>query len=250
MPLTLPRFLQSRRPEALPRAAWPAISAIIPAYNEAGRIERVLAVLRQVPELCEIILVDDGSSDGTWAEIQKAAAADSRVRGVQHPINRGKGAALFTGARAAQSEVLLLLDADLMNLEPRHVYALMEPICCGEADMTVGLFCSWHLNTTLAHWITPWLSGQRCLPREKFFQLSEQSASGYGAEVALSLTARRLGWRTRQVFWTGVHHPPSEVHRGKWLDGVRHRAKMYREIYKAWRAEQGWHFGRLRDNAP
>ncbi len=249
MSLTLPRILKFRRPVALPPDAWPAISAVIPAYNEAERLGGVAAVLRCVPELSEIILVDDGSSDNTWAEIQQAASADSRVRGVQHPVNRGKGAALFTGAREAQSEVLLLLDADLMNLAPRHVYTLMEPVCRGEADMTVGLFCSWHLNTTLAHWITPWLSGQRCLPKQKFLQLSEHSAAGYGVDVALSLTARRLGWRSRHVFWTGVHHPPSEVHRGKWWAGVKHRAKMYGEIYKAWRAEGGWHFARVRDDA-
>jgi LmbE family N-acetylglucosaminyl deacetylase len=239
MPLSLPRFRRLRPPAALRPDERPAISAVVPAYNEAGRIGRVLAVLRQMPELSEIIVVDDGSPDATWAEIQQAAALDARVRGVQHPVNRGKGAALFTGAREAQSEVLLLLDADLMNLAPRHVYALIDPVCRGEADMTLGLFCSWHLNTTLAHWITPWLSGQRCLSREKFLQLSEQNASGYGVETALSLTARRLGWRCRHVFWTGVFHPPSETHRGGWR-GVRNRARMYAEIFKTWRAERGW----------
>jgi len=239
MPLTLPHFLSFRRTAALRSEAWPAISAIVPVYNEAGRLGQVVAVLRQVPELSEVILVDDGSSDASWAEIQQTAAMDSRVRGVQHPVNRGKGSALFTGARSAQSEVLLLLDADLINLAPRHVYALMEPVCRGEADMTLGLFCSWHLNTTLAHWITPWLSGQRCLPREKFFQLSEHNATGYGVETALSLTARRYRWRCRHVFWPGVYHLPSEMHRGRWR-GLQTRAKMYREIYKTWRAERHW----------
>ena len=240
MPLTLPRLLRFRPPAAARVEARPTVSAIVPAYNEAGRIGRVLGVLRQVSEVSEIIVVDDGSADGTWEDIQEAAALDPRVRGVKHPENRGKGAALFTGARAAQSDVLLLLDADLMNLAPRHVQALMEPICRDEADMTVGLFCSWHLNTTLAHWITPWLSGQRCLRKEKFLRLSEQSASGYGVETALSLTAGRQGWRRKHVFWPGVFHPPSETHRGGWWRGVQHRAKMYIEIAKAWRAERGW----------
>jgi LmbE family N-acetylglucosaminyl deacetylase len=239
MPLTLPRFLRLRSPVARPPVERPSISAIVPAYNEAGRIGRVLAVLRQMPELSEIIVVDDGSADATWDDIQQAAALDARVRGVRHLANRGKGATLFTGAREAQSELLLLLDADLMNLAPRHVYALIDPVCRGEADMTLGLFCSWHLNTTLAHWITPWLSGQRCLRKDKFLLLSEENAGGYGVETALSLTARRLGWRCRHVFWTGVFHPPSETHRGGW-HGVRNRAKMYAEIFKAWRAERGW----------
>ena len=241
MSLTLPRLFRYRPLVSRRLGARPSVSAVVPAYNEAGRVGRVLAVLRQVAELSEIIAVDDGSADATWADIQAAAASDPRVRGVKHAVNRGKGAALFTGARAAQSDVLLFLDADLMNLAPSHVQALMDPVCRGEADMSLGLFCSWHLNTTLAHWITPWLSGQRCLPKDKFLQLSEHNASGYGVETALSLTARRRGWRCRHVLWLGVFHPPSETHRGGWR-GVQNRAKMYAEIAKAWRAERGWQF--------
>jgi Glycosyl transferase family 2 len=239
MPLTFPGFLRIRWAPPASQNDWPAISAIVPAYNEAGRLSRVLAVLRQVPKLSEIIVVDDGSTDGTWGDIQRAVETDPRVRGERHPANRGKGAALFTGVRAAQAELLVLLDADLMHLAPGHVCALVAPVCQGEADMTVGLFCSWHLNTTLAHWITPWLSGQRCLPKRKFLQLGERTAVGYGVETALSLTARRLGWRCQYVVWTGVSHPPSEFHRGGWRRGVRHRARMYAEIFQAWRAERG-----------
>lgn len=240
MPVSLPRFLGLFHRAAPPTTHLrPAISAIVSAYNEAGRLGRVLDVLLQVPELSEIIVVDDGSTDGTWAEIQWAVAADPRVRGVQHPVNRGKGAALFTGVRAAQYDLLVLVDADLIDLAPRHVQALIDPVVRGAADMTLGLFCSWHLPVTLAHWITPWLSGQRCLRKENFLQVSEQRAHGYGVELALTLTARRLGWRQQRVFWPGVHHPPSEKHRGLWR-GLRNRAKMYADIVDVWRAEQGW----------
>ncbi len=231
--------MPTRRPHASRSSSLPWVSAIVPAHNEAGRLGRVLAVLRQVDELSEIIVVDDGSRDGTWDEIQQAAALDGRVQSQRHVTNRGKGAALFTGARAARGEVLLVLDADLINLAPRQVQALLWPVCQGQADMTSGLFCSWHLNTTLAHWVTPWLSGQRCLRRTLFLQVSEQSAAGYGVETALSLTARRQRWRCRYVFWRGVYHPPCETHRGRWL-GLKTRSKMYSEIFKAWRAERGW----------
>jgi len=239
MPLNLHLASKSPKQPAPATQPWPKVSVIIPAHNEGGRIGGVLAVLRQVEELHEIIVVDDGSGDATWDDIQRAAALDPRVCGLQHPVNRGKGAALFTGARAAQCDLLLFLDADLMGLAPKHVRALMQPVCQGKADMTRGLFCSWHLPTTLAHWITPWLSGQRCIRKEMFLQVSEQNASGYGAETVLTLTARRNRWRCKDVCWPGVRHPPSETHRGGW-QGVRNRMKMYREIFEAWRAERGW----------
>jgi hypothetical protein len=238
MDLKLRHGVRSRKSPP-PVGAGCAVSAVIPAYNEEGRVGSVLGVLHQVAELREIIVVDDGSSDATWDDVKQAAALDPRIRGMRHPVNRGKGAAMFTGARAAQSDLLLFLDADLVRLAPVHVRALLRPVCQNEADMTLGLFCSWHLNTTLAHWITPWLSGQRCVRTTLFLQTSEQNAAGYGAETALSLTARRNHWRCRHVLWPGVYHPPSEMHRGGWR-GLNTRAGMYGDVWRAWRAERGW----------
>lgn len=217
----------------------PSVAAIIPAHNEAVHLGRVLSVLRGVSELCEIIVVDDGSDDDTSAVALRATRGDPRVRVVRHAINQGKGAALLTGARAARCPLLLFLDADLTGLEPQHIRALIQPVQTRRAEMALGLFRGGRMDTDLAHRATPWLTGQRCLPVHLFRRVSAASAAGYGVETAIALTARREGWRCRRIWLRGVSHPPSEFHRGL-RRGIRTRAKMYADIFNAWCAEQGW----------
>lgn len=217
------------------------IAAIVPAHNEGGRIGHVLSVLHEVGDLEEIVVVDDGSSDDTFTEVQHAANHDRRVHCLRLPVNQGKGAALFAGARSVQADLLLLLDADLEGLQSQHVYALIEPIHADRADMTLGLFRGGRFNTDLAHWMAPFLTGQRCLWSKLFFQIPERSSSGYGFETAAGLTAWRNSWRCEHVPLRGVTHPPSEFHRGLW-HGLQVRTKMYSEIMFAWYRECDWDY--------
>lgn len=212
----------------------PHLSAILPAYNEAEGMGGVLAVLHQVPALDEIIVVDDGSQDDTARVTRQAARQDARIRLIQQPSNLGKGQAIFTAAATTRAPFLLLLDADLMNLNPGHVEDLIEPVLSGRADMSIGLFRSGHLNTDLAHRATPWLSGQRCLKADLLRNIDVQAAAGYGFETALTISTRQEHARTQVVFMSGVWHPPSEFHRGFW-QGVAQRTRMYLHILRAWR---------------
>ena len=77
------------------------VVCIVPAYNESGRIGKVLAGLRQVERLDAILVVDDGSLDGTLNEARTAAQDDPRVRVLHHGGNRGKGSAVLSGLSAA-----------------------------------------------------------------------------------------------------------------------------------------------------
>jgi len=209
------------------------VAAIIPAYNEAENISEVLAVLRNVEIINEIIVVDDGSPDETPERVRQAGVHDPRVHLLQHPANRGKGQAIFTGWHATQATFLLLLDADLVNLTPGHVHALMAPVLTRKADMTLGLFWGGRIHTDFAHWATPWLTGQRCLRAEILKHVSREAAKGYGFEVALTVAVHQRGYRIRIVRLRGMWHPPSEFHRG-WLYGIRWRARMYGQIIRAW----------------
>lgn len=209
------------------------VHAVIPAFNEAGKIGRVLTVLKQVDCLGEIIVVDDGSTDGTLQEISGLAEEDARIHIICHVRNLGKGEAVFTGWHASRASILLLLDADLYGLKPSHIQDLILPVIEGKADMTIGQFKHGSWRSDFSHWLTPWLSGQRCIRSDLLAQVSRQAASGYGFETALTVAARQNEWRCRRVPLWGVWHIPSESRRGL-LWGLRTRTRMYGQIVYAW----------------
>ena len=220
--------------------AFSEISAIIPVYNEAGKIGRVLDILRQVDRLREIIVVDDGSTDLSAEEIQFAAQSDPRIRLVANPVNQGKGQAIFLGWQATESHCLLLLDGDLFGLNPQHIQDLINPVLDNHADMAIGQFKKGKWASDIAHWFTPWLSGQRSLRADLLRQVSSKAAAGYGFETALTVAARQYEWRCVRVFLPGVWHLPGEARRGFWK-GLKNRARMYRQISSAWYQAGGLH---------
>ena len=98
------------------------VGVVIPAHNEAEFITTVIHAARAVPEVDEILVVDDGSSDRT-AEV----AAKQGARVVSHEENLGKGAAMTTGCRSSRSDVLIYLDGDLQNVTPEKIRRMIEP---------------------------------------------------------------------------------------------------------------------------
>jgi len=223
------------------RDDWrPALTAIIPAYNECGRIGRVLSPLLQAQFVDEIIVVDDGSTDAMAAEVLQIGQGDPRLKLIRHTANRGKGQAILSGFLASTSPVLLILDADLIYLTVQHVEALVGPVLSGEADMAIGVFQHGYFWTDLSHRFTPWLSGQRCLRAALISDLPSQASKGYGFETCVTMLARQKKWRVKRVPWPGVTHPLGILPRGGW-SGLRRKAKMYRDILFSWLViELGW----------
>jgi glycosyltransferase involved in cell wall biosynthesis len=113
------------------------ISVIIPVYNEKSTISEIVARVRATDLEKEIIIVDDGSTDGTS---QKLAEIDSQFENVNvlfHQKNRGKGATLRTGFAAASGEIIIIQDADL-EYDPRDYEMLLVPILDGRAEVVYG----------------------------------------------------------------------------------------------------------------
>jgi glycosyltransferase involved in cell wall biosynthesis len=114
------------------------LSVIIPAYNEEKTIAAVLtALFREVPNLYEAIVVDDGSKDNTAQIVEEFCQEIPRVRLIRQPSNQGKTAALRAGFAASTGEIVIVQDADL-EYDPVDIPGLIEPIENGKADVVFG----------------------------------------------------------------------------------------------------------------
>lgn len=112
------------------------ISVIIPAYNERKTIREIIDRVTAVDVADEILVVDDGSTDGT-REILKEYNKNGVVRVIHHPRNQGKGSAVRTGIEHVQGDLVIIQDADL-EYDPREYKALLKPIEEGLADVVYG----------------------------------------------------------------------------------------------------------------
>jgi glycosyltransferase involved in cell wall biosynthesis len=112
------------------------ISVIIPAFNEINTIEEILRRVQATGIPDEVVVVDDGSTDGT-RQILQAMDGNSPIRIILHEHNKGKGAAVTTGIQAAGGDVMIIQDADL-EYDPRDYPALLKPIQEGIADVVYG----------------------------------------------------------------------------------------------------------------
>jgi glycosyltransferase involved in cell wall biosynthesis len=231
-------------------------AAVVPAYNEAGRIGAVLEAIARAQHVQEIIVVTDGCADNTAEEARAVAErlasefAANVARGVgcrelrvfELKHNIGKGGAMTYGALRTEAEVLLFLDADLIGLETQQVDDLLAPMIVEEpaqrADMTLGLFGAvrggifgWWLG--VCHRQMAALTGQRAIRREVFLAVPGLTNSRFGIETAITRYVKYV-WKLKvsNVPLHGVTHPVKEEKIGV-LKGFRHRLNMYGEI-AAW----------------
>jgi glycosyltransferase involved in cell wall biosynthesis len=129
------------------------LSVIVPVFNERSTVAEVIRRIRAVklPVDIEVIAVDDGSSDGTDKVL--AAVGDSTVRVINHPHNKGKGAAIRTGMAAVRGDLVLIQDADL-EYDPEDWGKLLDPILRGKARVVYGSrFTGERKNMLPLHWI-------------------------------------------------------------------------------------------------
>lgn len=119
-----------------------ALSVIAPCFNEAGNVvelaARTLTTFDRAGIDGELILIDDGSADATWSEIERAARRDSRIRGFRHTVNRGIEAGWRTGMVGAGGRLLCLIDSDLQN-RPEDVATLHARHRAGGCDLVQGV---------------------------------------------------------------------------------------------------------------
>jgi glycosyltransferase involved in cell wall biosynthesis len=129
------------------------LSVIVPVFDERNTVAEIVRRMREVdlPLDLEIVVVDDGSTDGTRAVLQQLG--DSTVRVVTHPVNRGKGAAIRTGLEHVTGDLVIVQDADL-EYDPQDWLKLLAPIRSGKARVVYGSrFTGERRNMLFLHWV-------------------------------------------------------------------------------------------------
>jgi dolichyl-phosphate beta-glucosyltransferase len=196
----------------------PALSLIVPCYNEAGRLPRTLAsqlaALSQRPGEVELLVVDDGSTDQTLAVAHAAAARDARVRVIASQPNRGKGFAVRTGVLAAEGQLVAFTDAD-GSYGPgevqRVVAALADaPVAIGSRELGAasGSLARRLASRQFNHVIQALLglpfrdtqSGLKGFQRPAALEIFGRARlDGFAFDAEVLFLARRLGLRISEV---------------------------------------------------
>jgi glycosyltransferase involved in cell wall biosynthesis len=228
------------------------LSVVIPVYNEAKTILEAIARVK-ASDACadkEIVVVDDGSTDGTRELLEELDSSDGALKVLYHGVNRGKGAALRTGFEAVTGDCIVIQDADL-EYDPSDYPQLLQPILDGKADVVygsrflggphrVGLF--WHLvgnrlltllcnalsNLTLSDMET----GYKAFRREVLDGLKLKSNRfGFEPEFTMKVAKRKLRiYEIPIAYWGRWYEEGKKI---TWKDGV---AAFY-SIIRFWIAD-------------
>jgi len=217
--------VREERPKTVPTQL--KVAAVVPAYNEERRIHVVLKALADNPEITEIIVVSDGSTDRTY----EVAAAMPKVRAIQLPVNKGKGGAMLAGAQMTDADVLVFFDADLTGLTAAHVQKLIAPVSSGKHDMSTGVLYGARYLTDIAQFFSPGITGQRSIRRDVFLEIPGLADVGYGIELAINYYVWHHGYSCTRVYLKGVSHPMKEEKLGL-IAGVISRCRMYDQMLR------------------
>ena len=212
------------------------LSVIVPVFNERTTVAEVLRRIRTVelPLAVEVIVVDDGSSDGTDKVL--AALGDSTVRVMTHPVNKGKGAAIRTGMENVRGDLVLVQDADL-EYDPQDWCKLLDPILRGKAQVVYGSrFTGERKNMLPLHWIgnrflslvTNILYSSTLSDMETCYKLFDHrvlegitiQSDKFDFEPEITAKVLRRGFRIYEV---PISYAGREVTEGKkvtWRDGI------------------------------
>lgn len=200
------------------------VSVIIAAFNEAPTVGRCVADVVGHPQVSEIIVVDDGSSDDTAEQARKAGA-----RVITLKENRGKALALDAGVAATRGDVLVFLDADVTGLTHEVLSRIIRPVIEGRCEMFVGVRARKTLWLNRLLRVFPIIGGERAVTRALWQRVPERHKRGFRIEIALNHTAKYYGGGMGFDLIEGVVHRTKEAKFG-WWRGLWRRLRMAWEV--------------------
>ena len=217
------------------------LSVVVPCYNERETIDEIIAAIRRsgYPDK-EIVVVDDGSTDGTREKLKSEIEPSGQVEKViYHERNQGKGAALRTGFRHATGDIVIVQDADL-EYDPNEYGRVVQPIIAGKADVVFGSrFAGGEAHRVLYFWhragnsfltllsnmctgldLTDMETCYKAFRREVIQSIEiEEARFGFEPEITAKIAKRKL-----RVYEVGISYYGRTYEEGKkigWKDGVR-----------------------------
>ena len=203
-------------------------SAIIAAYNEEKTLAEVLGALTQSRLIDEIIVVSDGSTDGTV----DIARGFEGVTTIALRETWGKGYAMRMGVEYASGDVLFFVDGDMFDLTQQHIESLLMPVLRDECDMNIGVRHRGPVRNFL--WLQmkvgPVLSGIRVMKRDVWDTVPLRYQDRFKIEASLNFFCSRAGLRQRQTIIHNLGHLIKENKRGL-LRGFSSRWDMIREVF-------------------
>ncbi len=204
------------------------ISCVICAYNEEERIGNVLAAVYKHPLINEVIVVDGSSIDGTRDIVKEYKG----VRLLSCGQKKGKSYAVTVGVAHARNDLLMLLDADLLQLKRSDITKLARPVLAGKADVSLSFRKNNVFLSNYAQLIgLDFISGERVLPKALLQKHARAIARlpSFGLEVFMNRLIIEKGMRIRIVKWEKVLNPLKAKKRGFWK-GVYSEVLMVRDI--------------------
>ncbi len=220
----------SKRRDAEPLRPAPSdsrISCIVCAYNEADRIRNILEAVNRHPALCEVIVVNDGSTDATEALL----AAYPHIRVISYTPNRGKTYALSRGIAAASGDYLMLLDADLAGVTAADVQALADPVISGWAQASISL----RSNSLALYRLIglDFVSGERVLPAPLIREAvaAMEQLPRWGGEAFINNLVIREGLSIAVVDWPSVFNIRKYAKLGRWR-GMMAELSMIQDAFR------------------
>ena len=214
------------------------VSVVMPVYNEVATIKEIVSRVQAVTLEKDIIIVDDGSADGTRELLEEISQSYDNLRVIYHDRNQGKGAALRTGFAAVTGDIVIIQDADL-EYDPKEYPVLLEPILDGRADIVYGsrflggphrVLFFWHyMGNKFLTLLSNMLTNLNLTDMETCYKVFKKEvldnmklkSNRFGFEPEFTAKVAKKGFR---IYETPISYSGRTYDEGKkidWKDGVK-----------------------------